>query len=129
VRTGKDPISFADEITSWPNFESRSNTKKRCTEVYGQASRICCTTQRAFGFLVTLKRRILRRSWPMTKKQYSTPKVIVGTVKKSMAAIASRWFHRNVSQRLMGFKVLGASRSHRETVGSERTKPSLSSSP
>jgi hypothetical protein len=29
-----------------------------------------------------------RRSWPMTKKQYRTPKVSVGTVKKSMAAMA-----------------------------------------
>src|SRR5271165_3354436 len=34
--------------------------------------------------------RIVRRSWPMTKKQYNTPKVRVGTVKKSIAAIASR---------------------------------------
>src|ERR1700730_4827539 len=31
----------------------------------------------------------------MTKKQYRTPKVSVGTVKKSIAAMASRWFLRN----------------------------------
>jgi hypothetical protein len=43
----------------------------------------------------------------MTKKQYSTPKVSVGTVKKSMAAMASRWFRRNVSQRWAGSEVLG----------------------
>src|SRR5579859_6971021 len=35
----------------------------------------------------------------MTKRQYRTPKVVVGTVKKSMAAIASRWLLKNVSQR------------------------------
>jgi hypothetical protein len=43
----------------------------------------------------------------MTKKQYRTPNVSVGTVKKSMAAIASRWFRRNASQRLAGSGVLG----------------------
>src|SRR5260370_22176825 len=32
-----------------------------------------------------------RRSWPMRRKQYSSPKETVGTVKKSMAAMASRW--------------------------------------
>jgi hypothetical protein len=32
----------------------------------------------------------------MTKKTYSTLKVAVGTVKKSIAAITSRWFLRNV---------------------------------
>jgi hypothetical protein len=31
-----------------------------------------------------------RRSCAMTKKQYSTPMVSVGTVKKSIAAMASR---------------------------------------
>ncbi len=33
---------------------------------------------------------VQRRSWLMMKKQYSTWKVSVGTVKKSIAAIASR---------------------------------------
>ena len=42
------------------------------------------------GFRIRLKRRILWRSWPMTKKQYNTPNVSVGTVKKSIAAMASR---------------------------------------
>src|ERR1039457_2657655 len=31
----------------------------------------------------------------MTKKQYRMPNVNVGTVKKSIAAMASRWFRRN----------------------------------
>jgi Putative transposase len=44
------------------------------------------------GFRVTLKCKIFRRSWPITKKQYRTPNVSVGTVKKSIAAMASRWF-------------------------------------
>src|ERR1039457_4467040 len=62
----------------------------------------------------------------MTKKQYRMPNVNVGTVKKSIAAIASRWFLRKVSQRLATSGGLGARRSHRETVGSDRSKPSLS---
>jgi hypothetical protein len=36
----------------------------------------------------------------MTKKQYRTPKVMVGRVKQSIAAIAWRWSFKNVSQRL-----------------------------
>src|SRR4030095_10742917 len=35
----------------------------------------------------------------MTKKQYSTPKLSVGTVKESKAVITSRWFCRNACQR------------------------------
>jgi hypothetical protein len=38
----------------------------------------------------------------MTKKQHNTPNVTVGTVKKSMAAMASRWLRRKASQRLAG---------------------------
>ncbi len=77
------------------------------------------TTQRGLGNRVTLKWRIFRRSWPMVKKQCSTPKVSVGTVKKSVAAMASRWFRRKVSHRWAGSGALGARRSHRETVGSD----------
>jgi hypothetical protein len=55
----------------------------------------------------------------MTKKQYRTPKVSVGTVKKSIAAMTSRWFLRKVSQRLVGSAGLGARRTHRET-GTDR---------
>jgi hypothetical protein len=40
------------------------------------------------------------RLWLMTKKQYSTRKVAGGTVKKSIAAIASRWFFRKINQSL-----------------------------
>jgi hypothetical protein len=43
---------------------------------------------------------MLRRLWLITKKQYSTRKVAVGTVKKSIAAIASRWFLRKADQPL-----------------------------
>ncbi len=38
--------------------------------------------------------------WLITKKQYSTRNVTVGTVKKSMAAITSRWFFRKINQSL-----------------------------
>jgi hypothetical protein len=50
-------------------------------------------------------------------------------VKKSIAAMASPWFLRNVSHRFAGSGYLGARRIHRETLLSETSKPSLSSSP
>jgi hypothetical protein len=71
------------------------------------------------GLRVTLKYRIRRRSWAMTKKQYSTPNVKVGTVKKSIAAMASRWLCRKVSQRFAGSGFFGACCTQRETVRSD----------
>ena len=41
-----------------------------------------------------------------------------GQVKKSIAAIASRWFLRNAAHRLAGSGSLGALRIHRRTVRS-----------
>src|ERR1700680_245708 len=64
-----------------------------------------------------------------TKKQQSTSNVIVGTVKKSIAAIASRWFRRKVSQRLARSGSFGVRFIQREMVLSERSKPSMRSSP
>src|SRR6266478_2451604 len=46
-----------------------------------------------------------------------------------MAAIASRWFRRKASQRLAGSESLGARLIQREMVLSERSKPSMRSSP
>jgi len=46
-----------------------------------------------------------------------------------MAAIASRWFRRKASQRLAGSGSLGARFIQREMVLSERSKPSMRSSP
>src|SRR5580692_1768213 len=54
---------------------------------------------------------------------------MVGTVKKSMAAIASRWFRRKTSQRLARSGSFGARFIQREMVLSERSKPSMRSSP
>src|ERR1035437_9892112 len=53
----------------------------------------------------------------------------VGTVKKSIAAIASRWFRRKAGQRRAGSGLRVARFTQRETVRSEMPKPSLSSSP
>jgi len=53
------------------------------------------------GWLVTLKCRMRRRSCAITKKQYSTLKLSVGTVNKSMAAIASRWLLKNAFHSLL----------------------------
>ena len=49
----------------------------------------------------------------------------VGTAKKSIAAIASRWLRRNASQRLTGSGFLGARFIQREIVLSETSKPSV----
>ena len=53
----------------------------------------------------------------------------VGTAKKSIAAIASRWLRRNASQRLTGSGFLGARFIQREIVLSETSKPSMRSAP
>src|ERR1700694_1901857 len=129
VRTG---LIFMDRTapgTSNPYFASRSKIRDRGADWNGNASRSSCTIHRLVGWFVTLKCRMRRRSWLMTKKQQSTPNVIVGTVKKSIAAIASRWFRRKASQRLAGSGSLGARFIQREIVLSERSKPSMRSSP
>ena len=97
--------------------------------VVGKASRNCWITQALVGCLVTRKCRIRRRSCAMTKKQYSTPKVIVGTVKKSIAAIASRWLLKKAAHRLAGSGLRGALCIHRRTVLSEMSNPSIFISP
>ncbi len=75
--------------------------------------------QEDVGWGMTFACRILLRSWLMMKKQYGMLTVIVGTVKKSMAATASGWFFKKASQRLSGSGSLGALRIHREMVRSE----------
>src|SRR5260370_38212074 len=55
----------------------------------------------------------------MTKKQCRTPKVSVGTVKKSIAAIASRWLSKKAAQRFASSALLGAFRIQRDTVRSD----------
>jgi hypothetical protein len=65
----------------------------------------------------------------MTKKQCRAPKVSVGTVKKSIAAIASRWLSKKAAQRFASSGFLGAFRIQRETVRSDMSKPSILSSP
>jgi len=50
-------------------------------------------------------------------------------VKKSIAAIASRWLRRKASQRLAGSGRLGALFIQREIVLSKSSKPSMRSSP
>jgi len=63
------------------------------------------------------------------EKQYSTLKLSVGTVKKSIAAIASRWLIKNAFQSLLLSGFFGARRIQRETVRSDKSNPSFSSSP
>ena len=107
-RSARDSISRSDQLTA-KVFQHRRHFSAElavaveyqilgCT-IFGKASRSCCTIQAPVGCSVTLKCRMLRRPWLITKKHYSIRKVAVGTVKKSMAAMASRWFLRKVSQR------------------------------
>ncbi len=53
----------------------------------------------------------------------------VGTVKKSMAAMASRWFFKKAIQRLAGWGFLRARCIHLETALSDSSNPSIESSP
>ena len=53
----------------------------------------------------------------------------MGTTKKSIAAMPSRWFRRNVFQRSAEPRGAGCLGIHLEIVRSETTNPSLSSSP
>src|SRR5215831_8159892 len=94
-------------------------------------------TEAAYGGLKPPPTRRLRRtylhlSYSTTLSRLldtSTRKVAVGTVKKSKAAIASRWFLRNVSQRwLESGGELHCAR-YRETVDSEISNPNFRSSP
>jgi len=58
----------------------------------------------------------------MTKKQYSTRKLSVGTMKKSKPAITLRRFWRNVSSPALHLRLVGLSLQplqKRDTVGSE----------
>jgi len=55
--------------TSNPYFASRSKIRNLGTDPNGNASRNCWTTQGLVGRPVTLKCRMRRRSWLMTKKQ------------------------------------------------------------
>jgi hypothetical protein len=58
-------------------------------------------------------------------KQYNTLKVKVGTVKKFIAAMASRWLLRKAAQRFAGSRLLGALRIRRNSVRYEISKPSI----
>src|SRR5260370_10342234 len=129
VRTGLILMDRTAAGTSNPYFASWSEIRNLGGDSNGNASRSCCTVHRLVGWFVTLKCRMRRRSWLMTKKQQSTPNVIVGTAKKSIAAIASRWFRRKASQRLAGSGSLGARFIQREIVLSQKSKPSMRSSP
>jgi len=90
VLNGLIPKDRTAVRTSIPYFASRSNIKNRGAASNGKACRNCCTIYLLVGCSVTLTCKIRRRSWLITKKQYSTRNVIVGTVKKSMAAMTSR---------------------------------------
>jgi hypothetical protein len=54
----------------------------------------------------------------------------VGTVEKSIAATASRWFRKNINQRSLDPLGLGARpTTNRETVASDRSKLSFINAP
>src|SRR5204863_7877017 len=65
----------------------------------------------------------------ITKKEYRNWKVSVGTVKKSKAAITSRWLARKASQRFAGSPRRRRRCRYLATVRSQTSKPSFRSSP
>src|SRR5271157_1709426 len=75
----------------------------------GMDSRSCWITQFINGFLVIAKCITLRRPWSKTRKTYNVAKLMVVTVKKSIAHDAPRWLRRNgshVDDLLRGFRGL-----------------------
>src|SRR5438105_13186550 len=59
---------------------------------------ICRASHSAVGCRVTSNHSSCRRPWPRTRNANKRSKVRVGTTNRSMAAIASAWFRRNVFQ-------------------------------
>ena len=96
---------------------------------FGKASRSCCGIQALAGCLGALKWRTRLRLSSITKKQYETQEVAVGTVKKSIVAIDSRWFFKKTNQTLRAPSLRPTRARCRETVRSESSKPSFNSSP
>ena len=69
-----------------------------------------------------------RRPCSMTKKPYSSRSDAVGTVNSSMAAISSLWLRKKAIHRFSWSGSAGRRGRYRDTVLSERMKPSLVSS-
>ena len=95
---------------------------------HGKALVICCAVQAADGLLVTLKWTMRRRWCASTTRPYRTRNVAVGTVKKSIEHSSVTWFLRKARHACDG----GLRRRrgmYFETVASDTTSPSLSSSP
>ena len=99
-------------VSPTEKMASRSKIMKRGADSKGKASRICCATQPAVGLVVTAQRTTSRRPW-----------------RKSIAAMPSRWFRRNVIQVVLALGVRGNERRSLETLRSETSEPRRSSSP
>ena len=92
------------------------------SRVEGNASRSCWTTHEAARWSVTANRRTRPRPCSIANQTCIRRNVTVGTAKKFMAAIASRWVRRNTSQRATA-SGQGRRRGRcRETVHSETSK-------
>src|SRR6516162_398070 len=79
------------------------------------------------GCAVTPNQRICRRPWPMISNPYSSRNEIVGTTKRSIAAIPSAWLQRNVFHPCEGGALLRAI--YLATLVWPISMPSLRSSP
>src|SRR5438874_4926584 len=94
---------------------------------FGKALTICCAVHFALGFAVTLKCTTRRRSEDRTTNTKSTRNVAVGTTKKSIAAMPSRWFLKN--ERHVGDGGLRRLTMYFSTVLFATSMPSFTSSP
>ena len=86
----RNPFTLSEKILS------RSKMRYFGAWSNGKASRSCWITQSAQGWLVTLKWVIFLRLRSIMKNTNRMLKLTVGTIKKSIAEITSRWFLKNV---------------------------------
>jgi hypothetical protein len=117
-----------ERAASGQKIASLSKIRWRCIGWSGKASRSCCTTQAAVGCLVTLKFSTRRLPWSRTNQTYRSSKRTVGTTKKSIPAIRSLWFLRNVIHRCCGSPPGPSFGRYREIVVNPSWIPSFPSS-
>ena len=109
VQTSVMPQFSKKACTPLPKMPSLSRNRYSGCTPKGMDSRSCWTTHFIAGYLVIAKCITLRRPWSKTRKTYNVAKLMVVTVKKSIAHEASRWLRRNgshVVDFLRGFRGL-----------------------
>src|SRR6476646_3671020 len=92
------PIARTWRVNASPYTLSRSRMRECGALSQPHASVTCWAIHSALGCAVTPSHRMRLRSCRRTSNPYSSRKEIVGTTKRSIEAIPSAWFRRNVLQ-------------------------------